>query len=68
MRQFYARGYSLPRQVIEQIPRFSQLRLLYSFLVFAEEWGFDNLTAQQEAYFEQRRRAFSRESVWLNAG
>jgi len=44
------------------------LRLLYSFLVFAEEWGFDNLTAQQEAYFEQRRRAFSRESVWLNAG
>jgi Ser/Thr protein kinase RdoA (MazF antagonist) len=47
-----------------QIPRFAKMRLLYSFLVFAEEWGFRDLDPGQEAYFALRRRLFGAPSVW----
>jgi amicoumacin kinase len=63
----YARACCLQTEVVQQIPKFAHMRLLYSFLVFAEQWGFKNLTAEQAAYFEHRRRAFAEESVWLNA-
>jgi len=50
--------------LVESIPRFGQMRLLYSFLVFAEEWGFENLTPEQESYFALRRRLFTQPPTW----
>lgn len=64
----YVQNASLPSEVVEQIPMFGKMRLLYSFLVSAEEWGFENLTSEQRAYFDLRRRAFSAESVWSQRG
>jgi hypothetical protein len=40
------------------------MRLLYSFLVFAEEWGFEGLSAPQQAYFAARRRLFGAAPTW----
>jgi Ser/Thr protein kinase RdoA (MazF antagonist) len=61
-------GYSelrvLDPSLIQQLPRFGKMRLLYSFLVFGREWGFDDLTPEQEAYFEVRRRLFSAPPTW----
>ena len=49
---------------LEQIPMFGKMRLLYSFLVFAQEWGFEDLTLEQEAYFDLRRRLFAGGPLW----
>lgn len=61
-------GYSsitpLPPGVLEQIPIFAKMRLLYSYLMAVLEWGFQNLSEKQEAYFEHRRRLFKQPSVW----
>jgi Ser/Thr protein kinase RdoA (MazF antagonist) len=46
------------------IPWFGKMRLLYSFLVFAERWGFDNLSPQQQQYFELRRKLFESPPTW----
>ena len=34
------------QQLIHQIPVFAKMRLLYSFLVFAMEWGFEDLSPE----------------------
>lgn len=61
-------GYSqlrvLDARLVRQVPRFGKMRLLYSFLVFAREWGFHNLTPKQEEYFQVRRRLFSGPPTW----
>ena len=61
-------GYSALRalgtDLVKQIPRFGKMRLLYSFLVFGREWGFDRLTPEQEDYFRIRRRLFSEPATW----
>lgn len=54
----------IDRELQRQIPRFAQLRLLYSYLVFAQEWGFDSLSPEQEAYFELRRRLLHGPWIW----
>jgi hypothetical protein len=36
----------------------------YSFLVFAEAWGFENLSAEQQSYFDFRRRLFRESPIW----
>jgi Ser/Thr protein kinase RdoA (MazF antagonist) len=60
----YAEMNSVDAAMLHQIPLFGKMRLLYSFLVFAEEWGFDQLTPEQEAYFALRRRLFIAEPTW----
>jgi amicoumacin kinase len=60
----YSRARPVGVELLRQIPRFGQLRLLYSFLVFAQEWGFDRLSAEQHAYFELRRRLLAGPPVW----
>ena len=60
----YAEARMLDRDVLEQIPMFGKMRLLYSYLVFAKEWGFENLTPEQERYFEVRRRLFVEPPTW----
>jgi hypothetical protein len=61
-------GYSeqrvLDASLIQQLPRFGKMRLLYSFLVFGREWGFENLTPEQQEYFQVRRRLFSDAPTW----
>jgi Ser/Thr protein kinase RdoA (MazF antagonist) len=61
----YAEMHSVDAAMLRHIPLFGKMRLLYSFLVFAEEWGFDSLTPEQEAYFALRRRLFVAEPTWL---
>ena len=60
----YASVRSTEATFLEQIPLFGKMRLLYSFLVFAAEWGFEALTAEQEAYFDLRRRLFVGGPLW----
>ena len=60
----YAQVISPNRNLLEQIPMFGKMRLLYSFLVFAAEWGFENLTDEQESYFALRRGLFRGEPLW----
>jgi Ser/Thr protein kinase RdoA (MazF antagonist) len=64
-------GYSALRalgsDVVGQIPLFGQMRLLYSFLVFAKEWGFEDLSPDQQAYFDVRRRLFAQPPTWPGA-
>ncbi len=61
-------GYGETRTVdttlLGQIPVFGKMRLLYSFLVFAEEWGFERLSEQRRAYFDVRRRLFQAVPTW----
>jgi Ser/Thr protein kinase RdoA (MazF antagonist) len=61
-------GYSelrlLDASLVQQVPRFGKMRLLYSFLVFAREWRFENLTPEQEEYSQVRRRLFSEPPTW----
>ncbi len=64
----YAATSSVDDALRRQIPRFGQMRLLYSFLVFAEEWGFERLTPEREAYFELRRRLFQARPTWSEPG
>jgi Ser/Thr protein kinase RdoA (MazF antagonist) len=60
----YAEALPVTSILREQIPLFGKMRLLYSFLVFAEEWGFENLTPNQHAYFDLRRRLFRSPPTW----
>jgi Ser/Thr protein kinase RdoA (MazF antagonist) len=60
----YGQARPITAPLLEAIPLFGKMRLLYSFLAFAEEWGFDNLNARQHAYFEQRRRLFRSPPIW----
>ena len=61
-------GYATVRPVgdelVARIPMFAKMRLLYSFLVFATEWGFDDLDEEQEQYFQVRRRLFEGPAIW----
>ena len=60
----YAQASSLPPLLVQQIPHFGRMRLLYSFLVFAIEWGFKDLSPERERYFALRRRWFREPSPW----
>jgi Ser/Thr protein kinase RdoA (MazF antagonist) len=60
----YSRAQPLDAELLGQIPRFGHLRLLYSFLVFAQERGFEQLSAEQEADFERRRRVLAGPWIW----
>jgi amicoumacin kinase len=60
----YAKARPVSSKLLEQIPLFGKMRLLYSFLVFAEEWGFENLDDDAQAYFELRRRLFRAPPTW----
>jgi amicoumacin kinase len=51
-------------RTLAALPLFGKMRLLYSFLVFAEEWGFEGLSPEQEAYFALRRRLFGEAPTW----
>jgi len=64
----YAEARALTPDLVEQIPMFGKMRLLYSFLVFAKEWGFANLDEEQEAYFEHRRKLFGEPPSWPSSG
>jgi Ser/Thr protein kinase RdoA (MazF antagonist) len=60
----YADEASIDERMLASIPWFGKMRLLYSFLVFAEVWGFEGLSSEQEEYFEVRRRLFIQDPVW----
>jgi Ser/Thr protein kinase RdoA (MazF antagonist) len=60
----YAGAHPLEARTVETIPLFGKMRLLYSYLVFAEVWGFEGLSPEQEAYFALRRRLFEAAPVW----
>ncbi len=60
----YAESAPLDDRMIAAIPLFGKMRLLYSYLVFAETWGFEDLSPEQEGYFALRRRLFSQEPTW----
>jgi Ser/Thr protein kinase RdoA (MazF antagonist) len=60
----YASARPLGAELVAQIPLFARMRLLDSFLVFAQEWGFDQLSPEQHAYFELRRRLLAGPPVW----
>ena len=64
MLEGYAAESTLDARVTAQIPLFARKRLLFSYLVFAEAWGFAGLSREQERYFEERRRWFTSEPVW----
>lgn len=61
----YSEYKTIDKGFISQIPDFGIMRLLYSFLVFAEEWGFKKLNQQQQNYFDYRRKLFKEEASWL---
>ncbi len=60
----YADARPVTAAMIGQIPLFGKLRLLYSFLVFAQEWGFEDLSEHQQRYFEIRRKLFLAPPTW----
>jgi Ser/Thr protein kinase RdoA (MazF antagonist) len=60
----YAQTGAVDERVLSQVPLFGKMRLLYSFLVFAEAWGFQGLTPEQHSYFERRRRLFGMPPAW----
>lgn len=60
----YAEAAGLDDRMLAAIPRFGKMRLLYSFLVFAEAWGFERLSPTQIEYFAVRRRLFTQEPIW----
>ncbi len=60
----YTEAAGMDGQVLAAIPLFGKMRLLYSFLVFAEVWGFDGLSPEQAAYFALRRRLFREGPTW----
>jgi Ser/Thr protein kinase RdoA (MazF antagonist) len=60
----YAATSRFDRLMQNQIPMFGKMRLLFSYLVFAEKWGFENLEEFQERYFELRRRLFEADPTW----
>lgn len=64
----YAQAIPLDKRTLASIPLFGKMRLLYSFLVFAEQWGFEGLTLEQEKYFALRRRLFVQKSAWPPEG
>ncbi len=60
----YAASTPLDDRAIAAIPLFGKMRLLYSFLVFAETWGFEDLSPEQDGYFALRRRLFTQDPTW----
>jgi Ser/Thr protein kinase RdoA (MazF antagonist) len=48
----------------DDITLFCQWRLVYMFLVYARKWGFENLSAQQAAWFVQKRDNIARGYRW----
>jgi Ser/Thr protein kinase RdoA (MazF antagonist) len=60
----YGETGSLLEETVASIPMFGKMRLLYSFLVFAETWGFDGLSPEQAEYFAHRRRLFAADATW----
>jgi Ser/Thr protein kinase RdoA (MazF antagonist) len=59
----YAEEVAITQAFLEQLPFFAKMKLLRSFFVSAEEWGFVDLTPEQNALFEMRRRQF-RQVFW----
>ena len=56
-------GYSEKMELsvtLVDITMFCQWRLIYMFLVYAEKWGFENLSEQQAMWFEQKRENIAR--------
>jgi Ser/Thr protein kinase RdoA (MazF antagonist) len=66
--QGYDEAHPVSPALIQQIPMFGKMRLLYSFLVFAEEWGWENLAPEQQAYFAVRRGLFASPPTWPSRG
>jgi Ser/Thr protein kinase RdoA (MazF antagonist) len=64
----YASVAPLDDRTLAAIPLFGKMRLLYSFLVFAEAWGFKGLSPEQETYFAVRRRLFKQDPTWPARG
>lgn len=60
----YAALRPLTSGAVAQIPLFGKMRILYSFLVFAKEWGFEGLRPEQHAYFDLRRKLFAEPPTW----
>jgi Ser/Thr protein kinase RdoA (MazF antagonist) len=54
----YAEEAAVTQAFLEQLPFFAKMKLLRSFLVCAKEWGFVNLTPEQNSVFEMRKRQF----------
>jgi amicoumacin kinase len=54
----YAEEAAVTQAFLEQLPFFAKMKLLRSFFVCAEEWGFVNLTPEQNAIFEMKRNQF----------
>jgi amicoumacin kinase len=49
---------------LADITLFCRWRLVYMFLVYARKWGFENLSAQQTAWFAQKRDNIARGYRW----
>jgi amicoumacin kinase len=62
--QGYSEEYPVTQVFLEQLPFFGKMKLLRSFLVYAQEWGFVNLTPEQDAFFERRRKQFQEVGFW----
>jgi Ser/Thr protein kinase RdoA (MazF antagonist) len=60
----YAEAAPVDGRTLAAIPLFGKMRLLYSFLVFAEAWGFERLSPEQSEYFALRRRLFTLPPTW----
>lgn len=49
---------------LADITMFCRWRLIYMLLVYAEKWGFENLSKQQEMWFAQKRENIARGYEW----
>lgn len=49
---------------LTDVTMFCQWRLIYTFLVFARRWGFENLSEQQYKWFTQKRENIARGYEW----
>ena len=50
--------------MLADITMFCRWRLIYMFLVYAEKWGFKNLSEQQAMWFAQKRKNIARGYEW----
>lgn len=49
---------------LAEVTMFCQWRLIYMFLVYAQKWGFKNLSEQQAMWFAQKRENIARGYEW----
>ena len=49
---------------LAEVTMFCEWRLIYMFLVYAEKWGFGNLSERQAAWFAQKRENIARGYEW----